>query len=587
MTDGSEHHNHPHEHDEPGGEPQEDDETHASDEGEGEPPELTATAFGPSDDRFAPAAEQVLLHPSVWALLEGTEHRVLSVRSLPEETKSASSCPDDRFRAVIYDYTNGRTVQVEGELAAIDLESQGDVRVSEFASQPLPSDEEFEAAVDVVMHDREMRREIKAGAIQTYRPMPPVLDEELPDGRMERVVNVGLRSTGESRSHRFVGVRMFDREIIRDHPLFPRPDVGECEPPAGVEGCASTGTGGQVWVTVTQGGQTVWRFLVLRPAASSGTSGSGVELRFVDYRGRRVLYRGHVPILNVEYSSGGTEIGCGPTYRDWQNQETCFEAPLGFDVIPGYRVCSAPAQTILDTGNDAGNFRGVAIYVQGQEVVLVSEMRAGWYRYISEWRLHTNGTIQPRFGFAGTANPCTCKPHHHHVYWRLDFDIVTAWNNLVEEYNEPPIIGSSNWHTKTYEIRRPRDASHKRQWRVTNASTGEGYLLKPGPNDGNQTSYGVGDLWVLRYHWNEIDDGVGFTTNPALSAAHLDTFRSPAELVANTDVVLWYAAHFMHDEAAGAGGSHWVGPDLVRIPRRIRPVHPGQLVESAGATTEA
>jgi len=29
--------------------------------------------------------------------------------------------------------------------------------------------------------------------------------------------------------------------------------------------------------------------------------------------------------------------------------------------------------------------------------VLVSEMSAGWYRYVSEWRFHADGTIQPRF----------------------------------------------------------------------------------------------------------------------------------------------------------------------------------------------
>lgn len=568
MSEGPEHSHQPDEHQQSGDDERRDEgETRVSDEGE--PLELTAIPFGPSADEFSFVAEQVLSHPAVRALLNETDHRVLSVRALPEESKSSSPSSEDGFRAIVYDYTNGRTIRVEGDLAAIDPASYGEVRLGEFASRPLASDEEFAAAVDVVMHDRELRREIEAGEIQPYRPMPPVLDEELPDGRMERIVNVGLRSTGEEPSHRFVGVRMFDRAIIDDHPLLPHPGVGECEPPPNLEGCADTGSAGQVWVTVTQGGQTVWRFLVLRPTASSGTNGSGVELRFVDYRGRRVLYRAHVPILNVEYQSDGSEIGCGPTYRDWQNSEACFDAPLGYDVIPGYRVCSSPAKTILDSGTDAGNFRGVAMYVQGQEVVLVSEMQAGWYRYISEWRLHADGSIRPRFGFTGTANPCTCKVHHHHVYWRLDFDILTAWNNLVQEYNDPPIIGSSNWHTKTYEIRRPRDASHKRMWKVTNASTSEGYLLKPGSNDGNQTSYGVGDVWVLRYQGNEIDDGQGFSTAPALSTAHLDNFRSPAEPVANTDVVIWYVAHFMHDEASGVPMSHWVGPDLVRInPRR-------------------
>jgi Cu2+-containing amine oxidase len=67
----------------------------------------------------------------------------------------------------------------------------------------------------------------------------------------------------------------------------------------------------------------------------------------------------------------------------------------------------------------------VAVYVDvgQQEIVLVSEMQAGWYRYISEWRLHVNGTIKPRFGFGAVNNSCVCNAHHHHVYWRLNFDV--------------------------------------------------------------------------------------------------------------------------------------------------------------------
>ena len=143
-----------------------------------------------------------------------------------------------------------------------------------------------------------------------------------------------------------------------------------------------------------------------------------------------MLFHGHVPILNVEYGSEGRAIGGGPTYRDWQTPETPFEAN-GTNVAPGFVLCPTPACTIIDNGTDLGNFAGVAIYVDGQEVVLVSEMQAGWYRYITEWRLHSNGTIRPRFGFAGTENRCTCNLHTHHVYWRLDFDIRTPSHNVA------------------------------------------------------------------------------------------------------------------------------------------------------------
>jgi hypothetical protein len=313
-------------------------------------------------------------------------------------------------------------------------------------------------------------------------------------------------------------------------------------------------------VTVKQGNTTVWKFLLVRPAASSGTNGSGVELRYVDYRGKRLLYRAHVPILNVKYDNNA----CGP-YRDWQDQEGMIQAD-GSDVAPGFRLCPTPAKTILDTGSDTGNYLGVAIYVQGQEVVLVSEMEAGWYRYISRWRLHANGTIRPRFGFSAVSSSCVCNVHHHHVYWRFDFDVRTAGNNVVREFNDPPLVGSSKWHDKNYEIRRDRNPARKRKWRVKNKSTGEAYDIIPGASDGVATAspdwpFPRGDVWIVRYHGSEIDDGVAATGPPY--EAGLDAWVN-GEPINGADVVVWYGAHFTHDLAHEEPGTfgHVVGPDL-------------------------
>jgi hypothetical protein len=207
-----------------------------------------------------------------------------------------------------------------------------------------------------------------------------------------------------------------------------------------------------------------------------------------------------------------------------------------------------------------GNFAGVAIFTEGQELVLVSEMEAGWYRYISEWRLHEDGTIRPRFGFSAVADPCVCNVHNHHVYWRFDFDIGGASNNAVSEYNDPPLGSPFNWNVIENEVRRPKDPSHRRKWYIQNSSTGRGYMLIPGPEDGMADSFGVGDFWVVRFKSNEIDDGQGFTTDPDEAKAKIDNFVN-GEPVRNQDVVVWYAAHFRHNVAESAG--HIVGPDLV------------------------
>ncbi len=313
-------------------------------------------------------------------------------------------------------------------------------------------------------------------------------------------------------------------------------------------------------MTISKGGQTIWRFLAVRPAASSGTNGSGIELRCVDYRGKRVLHRAHVPILNVKY----TGDACGP-YRDWQYQEGMIRAE-GTDPVPGFRLCTSPAKTIMDTGSDTGNFLGVGVYKEAGEVVLVSEMEAGWYRYISEWRFGMDGTIRPRFGFAAVESQCVCNVHHHHVYWRFDFDIQTARHNRVQEFNDPPLSGQSKWQTTKFEVRRHRDPARHRKWRVENTRTRSGYEIIPRPDDGVALSgpdapFGRGDLWILRYHDNEIDDG-SVAIGPPYQA-QLDQWVN-GESVSDDDVVIWYAGHFSHDvtEMHAADHGHILGPDL-------------------------
>ena len=524
---------------------------------------VSIKSFGPTPEQVQALSQAVTKHASVQKLLARTRYRLLRVDLLDpsQAPKSARPQPPSGFRAVFFDYTHNRTVLATGNLA-----KPAALEVTESGLQPRPSQEEFDEAVSIVLKESELGEALRGKRLRPYRPMPPLLSHELPDGRIERTVAVGLMPSEGTRGHEIVGVNMIRRSLNR----FPPSERGRapetsaahnpiCGLPYAGQSTA-TGTAGSVWVTVKQGSTTVWKFLVVRPAASSGTNGSGVELRYVDYRGKRLLYRAHVPILNVKYDGNA----CGP-YRDWQDEEGMIQA-TGTDVAPGFRLCSAPATTILDTGSDTGNYLGVAIYVQGQEVVLVSEMEAGWYRYISLWRLHVDGTIRPRFGFTAVQSSCVCNIHHHHAYWRLDFDIRTAANNLVREFNDPPLVGTSNWHNKNYEIRRPRDPARKRRWQVKNTLTGEAYDIIPGANDGIATAmpdwpFPRGDVWILRYRGSEIDDGV-IATGPPYEAG-IDTWLT-GEPINGADVVVWYGAHFTHDVAHEEPGhfGHIVGPDL-------------------------
>jgi hypothetical protein len=515
--------------------------------------------WGPSPRAVRAAAAAALERPAVRAELGDAESRVLSVAAiaLPDD----AGAEPDHVRATVYDYVNERAVIVEAPIG-----DPSHVRVSSTVKQPPPSHDEFAAAVAAVQADGELGAAVADGRLVAYRPMPPVIVDELEDGRVERTIAVGLRPAGGTgASHEIVGVRAATGELRRFESGAPAGAIAQqelCGLPDAGQPTAQRGDAGGAKITVTRGGDLLWSLVAVRPAASVGTNGSGIELRAVAYRGKRILRRAHVPILNVRYDGDA----CGP-FRDWQWQEGMIQAN-GSDPAPGFRLCTAPAKTIFESGSDPGNFLGVAVYVEGDEVVLVSELEAGWYRYISMWRLAADGTIKPRFMFGAVQNSCVCNVHHHHVYWRFDFDVVTGAHNVVREFNDPPLTGhTSRWHTLTHEIRRAKNPAHKRKWRVVNRVSGESYTLTPGSEDGVRDSFGVGDLWALRHQFGtQFDDGIGFTTDLDQARAHLDGFVN-GESIYDTDVVLWYAAHFTHDihaeQSAGEGHGHIVGPDLV------------------------
>jgi hypothetical protein len=536
--------------------------------------------FGPTIRNINSLTTKLLNRPKVRSYLKsisGVElekknkqiPRLLSVELLPETVAAATKriALPKSYLAKYYDYENNCCLSVKGKLG-----QRNPTEIIESKQQPLPNDEEFKEALRILSQSEpSIGESIQNNILKPYQPMPPLFIQETPDGDIERTLCVGLRPTnsggGNSNSsskyqHEIVAVNMINKAIVRFDNRAPANSRAEelvCGSPDANQPTAARGTPGSAKVTVTQGNTLLWDFIVTRPAASSGTNGSGIELQYVNYKGKRVLRRANVPILNVQYDHDA----CGP-FRDWQWQESMIEAN-GDDVVPGFRLCPTPAKTILDSGSDQGNFLGVAVYVDGlEEIVLASEMKAGWYRYISEWRLHANGTIKPRFGFSAVTDSCVCNPHHHHVYWRLNFDVGNTKKNVVEEYNDPPISGSSNWHLIKYETKRLRNPSSNRKWRIQNQQTSKGYLINPGANDGIADSFGKRDIWFLKNRLNQFDDGIVALGSP--SEAQLDNFVNH-ELIKNKDIVVWYAAHFTHiathDDTRTT--RHIVGPDLVPL----------------------
>lgn len=515
---------------------------------------ITVTPWGPDQQAVDAAKARVTSHPDVQRYIRGTLNSMLSFDFIENDNKATGrSEPPTRFRATIFDYNNNRSVIAEGGF----YDSSMSVSVTDV--QPNPTPDEFDAAVAIVAADPFFGPAITNKKYEPYPPMPPLSDDPTVKGKYERTVTVGLAPADGKYSHEIVGVNMVRRTVVRygsGAPASSNAATLNCGVPSAGQATTSPGVAGQSQIIISRNGTEFWRFLCIRPSASSGVDRSGIELRDVRYKGKMVLARANAPILNVQYERNF----CGP-FRDWLWQEGMFDAP-GTDIAPGIRMCSSPPGSVLDTGSDFGNFRGVAIWDR-EDVRLVSEMNAGWYRYISEWRFYDDGVIEPLFGYGATTNTCVCRIHTHHVYWRLDFDMATAANNNVFENK-----AGTRKQIET-EVMQLRDGANQ-TWVVENSVTGEAVVIEPGGRDGNPDKYGVGDVWLLRNRFPlEIDDS-GQPANPPphnISTAARLLPMVNGESISNQDVVVWYAGHWRHDHFEGPvpnrnGGPYVHGPTL-------------------------
>jgi subtilisin-like proprotein convertase family protein len=485
------------------------------------------------------------------------DKRVISVRPrLSDPT---------RFDATIYDYTVEKAFE-------LTLDARGrELSRKEVAGQPARAPDEFADAVTIVRENPDFAEALASGALTPYEPMPSISVDA--DGC--RLVNVGVISAATAgqplERNEIVSVHIPSGTVVRYPQAAPetsRAALMSCGPAilscgASVGPC--TGYYQVLWPTVSP----VWKFNIRHPSCTSSVQldGTGLELTDVYYQGRLILKRAEIPVLNVVYSGDV----CGP-YRDYLKSENCFQAN-GTDVPTlgsGIRVASSVPSTLCESGSDAGNFKGVAIFDQGDALWLMTEMDAGWYRYVMEWRLHLDGTIEPIIGFGAVSNSCTCNLHYHHGYWRFEWAIDAVSDGTTDD----PATGINTLerrHTgtpNTYDpiategtFLRPISGGDQDFFRIKNPATGNGYLVEPGLVDGNANgdAYGQWDFAGLALNPNEIDDPNGTDTSinigPWLGGEALGTTKR---------LVTWYHATYTHNDPNGTGEScELAGPKLV------------------------
>ena len=312
----------------------------------------------------------------------------------------------------------------------------------------------------------------------------------------------------------------------------------------------------------------IWEMCYLRPSQSSGPDGSGLELRNVHLHGRLVLKRAHSPMLFAEYTTS-------TCYRDWKNTDssqitwsavhptfqrrTTTSCDRSKDPTMSYGTC--PFQLVINGsgGNPTGSCAtGVAVEDAGTYVEISTQYNAAWYQYSSRFRFHADGSFEPEFGFGnsnGTNNNIT---HWHHNYWRLDFDIEGAANDVIAENN---VVQPVEFATLRCNATTTPACAEERVWQVRDTVTGRGFQVMPTADDyvtpTNESNRGfhMKDVFGTVYSPteygdrpdNQLDD-CAMSDTALANGGDLDGVAG-----AGTDVVMYYRSGVRDRTNVGAG----------------------------------
>jgi primary-amine oxidase len=182
-------------------------------------------------------------------------------------------------------------------------------------------------------------------------------------------------------------------------------------------------------------------------------------------------------------------------------------------------------------------------FAEMHSVAVFAASQLGEYTYINRWEFHEDGTIEPQVGLTGAlqiiSSNAAEQPHFgsslgvegqsaeiglnhmHNFYYRLDFDIAGAANDVVQRINYAPsslgagcagsACGRTSFTPVTTEARQTWSATGNTSWVIQDKSTLNsdgrrvGYEVKPhysgtwrGKTDGTEP-WAQHDLFVTRY----------------------------------------------------------------------------------------
>ena len=295
--------------------------------------------------------------------------------------------------------------------------------------------------------------------------------------------------------------------------------------------------------------------------------GGGLVISKANFRGTRVLYKATQPFVLVPYHGSDPAVP-NPLTPDRRHFKDGFQPVTGAPFIPvlptsanspaGWQTPPAANDNQYDP---VGNPKGAVVVEKVTKTLLGPEKLVIWakiqavnYQYIHRWEFNADGSIDAVVGLGGRlwftsfATPATAG-HVHNFYFRLDFDIETAGNNLVQEFSHATDQPNGDgWTDITVEGKRTADRADATKWRVLNMTPKpngrvRSYEITPASDMAPDGVYSTADFWVLRYDPNQEGATVSYTD----AVLGNDYLHGPNASVVAQDVVVWCCLRHHHE----------------------------------------
>lgn len=320
--------------------------------------------------------------------------------------------------------------------------------------------------------------------------------------------------------------------------------------------------GSEELTNLPERGEVNWKGWIFRYWIDNGNE-EGLVLGNVEYKGRGVLRKASLPVVRVKYRGSESDVtsGCGPFADKFYNFNIggVFSPALSHRTVlpyPGKKDAS-DVVAYQRVAADGTSVLGIFIYAE-----------IGGYRLWHGWNFTDGGQIEPLLYSSGWScrDGVGKNDHKHHPYWRLEFAVNGARNEIWELRSAANQKPSARKLTEEQNIR--RGSSEELAFVVAAANIPQ-HVVVQFPRSPNAEVDPPGKPW---YEFSKIDAGVrlykadedrGWEFGAKGELGYMDV----PEPIDGKDNVLWLSSHLGHVYVVGKDDEknnhwHWTGPVL-------------------------